>query len=112
VDLPPVVPQPMVLAPRRFLSVTDQIRTRDVVMMPDHGPTHAAEKLLGTIRVDAAPVGIQLRMVDPADRLENHGLKGTKASIANKLSRGTVGATYLLATLASLGIEALRLEDL
>lgn len=36
----------------------------------------------------------------------------TKASIANKLSRGTVAATFLLATLAAFGMEALRLEDL
>jgi hypothetical protein len=47
-----------------------------------------------------------------AKRLENHGLQETKASIANKLSRGTVGATFLLATLAALGMQGLRLEDL
>jgi hypothetical protein len=47
-----------------------------------------------------------------AERLKEHGLTETKASIANKLSRGTVGATFLLATLAVLGMEALRLEDL
>jgi Domain of unknown function (DUF6471) len=47
-----------------------------------------------------------------AERLKEHGLAETKASIANKLSRRTIGATFLLATLAALGIEALRLEDL
>lgn len=45
-----------------------------------------------------------------ATRLEAHGLKETEASIANKLSRGTVAATFLLATVASLGIEKIELE--
>jgi len=49
---------------------------------------------------------------DLASRLEAHGLKETKASIANKLSRGTIGAAFLLASLAALGMEAIRLEDL
>ncbi len=47
-----------------------------------------------------------------AKRLEAHGLKETEASIANKLSRGTIAATFLLATLAALELESLRLEDL
>ena len=47
-----------------------------------------------------------------AERLKEHGLVETKASIANKLSRRTIGATFLLATLAALGMEGLRLEDL
>lgn len=47
-----------------------------------------------------------------AKRLEAHGLKETKASIANKLARGTIGATFLLATLAALDLEGVRLEDL
>ena len=47
-----------------------------------------------------------------AKRLEAHGLKETKSSIANKLSRGTIAATFLLATLAALEMEGVRLEDL
>ncbi len=47
-----------------------------------------------------------------AKRLEAHGLKETKASIANKLSRGTIAATFLLATIAALELEGVRLEDL
>jgi hypothetical protein len=46
-----------------------------------------------------------------AVRLKKHGMDETKASIANKLSRGTFAATFFLATIASLGIENLRLED-
>jgi hypothetical protein len=47
-----------------------------------------------------------------AEKLKPHGLIETKASIANKLSRGTVGATFLLATLAALEMEGIKLEDL
>lgn len=48
-----------------------------------------------------------------AGRLANHGFKGeTKASIANKLARGTYAATFLFACLAALEMEGLRLEDL
>lgn len=49
---------------------------------------------------------------DLAKRLEAHGLHETKASIANKLSRGTFAATFLLATLAALELEGVRLEDI
>jgi hypothetical protein len=47
-----------------------------------------------------------------AKRLEGHGLRETEASIANKLSRGTIAATFLLATLAALEMEGVRLEDI
>ncbi len=47
-----------------------------------------------------------------AKRLEAHGLKETEASIANKLSRGTIAATFFLATLVALGQEGIRLEQL
>jgi hypothetical protein len=44
--------------------------------------------------------------------LGTHGLKETEASIANKLRRGTFATTFFLATLAALGREGMRLEDL
>ncbi len=47
-----------------------------------------------------------------AKRLEGHGLQETEASLANKMSRGTVAATLFLATLAALGLEGISLEDL
>lgn len=47
-----------------------------------------------------------------AKRLEKHGLKETEASIANKLARGTFAATFLLACIAALELEGIRLEDL
>jgi hypothetical protein len=47
-----------------------------------------------------------------AERLKEHGLLAeTEASIKAKLRRGTFSATFLLATLAALGLEGLRLED-
>lgn len=46
-----------------------------------------------------------------AERLKKHGLSETKASIANKLSRGTFSAVFFLATLAALGLGTIALED-
>lgn len=47
-----------------------------------------------------------------ADRLRAHGMEETEAGIASKLSRGTFPATFLLAVLAVLELEGIRLEDL
>jgi 2-hydroxychromene-2-carboxylate isomerase len=50
---------------------------------------------------------------DLAERLKAHGLSSeTEASIKAKLRRGTFAATFLLATLAALEMEGIRLEDL
>ena len=48
-----------------------------------------------------------------AERLAKHGVKGeTVDSIKAKLRRGTFPATFLLASLAALEAEGLRLEDI
>jgi hypothetical protein len=47
-----------------------------------------------------------------AKRLKKHGLSETKASVTNKLARGTFPATFFLASLAALELEGVRLEDL
>jgi hypothetical protein len=48
-----------------------------------------------------------------ADRLTKHGLKAeTVDSIKSKLARGTFSATFLLAALAALELEGVRLEDI
>ena len=47
-----------------------------------------------------------------ADRLKKHGLQETEASIANKISRGSFPATFLLAALIAIGAEIVRLEDI
>jgi hypothetical protein len=45
--------------------------------------------------------------------VEGHGVKGeTENSIKSKLKRGTFAATFLLATLAALELEGVKLEDL
>lgn len=46
-----------------------------------------------------------------AELLKKHGVKETEASIANKISRGTFSATFLLASLVAIGAETVRLED-
>jgi hypothetical protein len=51
--------------------------------------------------------------VELAKRLKKHGFKDeTEASITNKLKRGTFSAVFLLACLAALEAEGLRLEDI
>jgi hypothetical protein len=46
-------------------------------------------------------------------RLKKHGFKDeTKASVTNKLARGTFTATFFLASLVAIGCEAVRLEDI
>ncbi len=47
-----------------------------------------------------------------ADRLTKAGMAETKASVANKLTRGTFQAAFLLAALKAIGCANLRLEDL
>ena len=47
-----------------------------------------------------------------AERLKKHGMKETEASVANKMSRGTFSATFMLASLIAIGAETVRLEDI
>jgi hypothetical protein len=47
-----------------------------------------------------------------AERLKKHGLQETEASIANKISRGTFPATFLLASLIAIEADMVRLEDI
>ena len=47
-----------------------------------------------------------------AERLKSHGFNENAASIANKLARGTFSATFMLACMAALELEGMRLEDL
>jgi 2-hydroxychromene-2-carboxylate isomerase len=54
-----------------------------------------------------------LTYAELAERLKDHGLIAeTEASIKAKLRRGTFAATWLLATLAALDKEGIKLEDL
>jgi hypothetical protein len=47
-----------------------------------------------------------------AERLKPHGIEETEASIANKLSRGTFPATFMIAALVAIGAEVVKLEDI
>lgn len=47
-----------------------------------------------------------------AKRLKDHGLEETEASITSKLARGTFAATFLIATVAALEMDGVRLEDI
>ena len=47
-----------------------------------------------------------------AERLKAHGFEETKASIANKLARATVPASFFLAALAAIGCENVTLENI
>jgi 3-mercaptopyruvate sulfurtransferase SseA len=49
---------------------------------------------------------------DLAEKLSKMGLSETKASIANKISRGTFSAAFLLASLKAIGCQTVRVEDL
>ena len=49
---------------------------------------------------------------DLADRLGEMVLSETKASIANKISRGTFSAAFFLASLKAIGCQNVRVEDL
>ena len=47
-----------------------------------------------------------------AKEMKKHGLKETKASVTNKLARGTFPVAFFLAALAALELDGLRLEDI
>jgi hypothetical protein len=48
-----------------------------------------------------------------AEKMKKHGFKDeTKASVTNKLARGTFSAPFFLAALVAIGAEVVRLEDI
>ena len=70
-----------------------------------------AERLRAYIKAELKKA--DMGYVELAKRLKKHGFKDeTEASITNKLKRGTFSAIFLLATLAALEAEGVRLEDL
>ena len=55
----------------------------------------------------------KLTYAELAERLREHGLPSeSETTIKAKLKRGTFAATFLVATLAALEMEGMRLEDL
>jgi len=53
----------------------------------------------------------EISYAELAQRLREHGLEETEASIANKLSRGTFAATFFLATMKAIGRQTVNLEE-
>jgi hypothetical protein len=89
-DLLSVREPPVIFAPRGFLGEPDEVRAGNVAEVKRADLTY--EQL--------------------AKRLKQHGLSETADSVSAKLKRGTFPATFLLACLAALELEGLRLEDL
>jgi virulence-associated protein VapD len=48
---------------------------------------------------------------DLATRLNEMGFEETKASVANKISRGAFTAAFFLASLRAVGTQSVRIED-
>ncbi len=44
--------------------------------------------------------------------MKKHGVEETRDSIAAKLKRGTFPATFLIASLVAIGVEAVKMEDI
>lgn len=68
-----------------------------------------ADRTRAFLKAEIAKAGITYEEL--AKRLKKHGLNETKASVTNKLARGTFAATFLLACLAALELEGIHLED-
>ncbi len=47
-----------------------------------------------------------------AERLKEHGLEETEASIANKLSRGTFAAIFLIVVMKAIGRDNVNVSDI
>jgi hypothetical protein len=69
-----------------------------------------AEKASRLVKAELKRAGVTYDEL--ARLLTESGLPETKASIANKLSRGGFPATFLLASLRAIGCQQVRLEDL
>jgi hypothetical protein len=71
---------------------------------------HAARffaRFVEVARLVRASVGYR----ELAEWLKKHEMQETEASVANKLSRGTFSATFMLAALIAIGAQVVRLED-
>jgi len=72
------------------------------------------EELANKIKVflKAKVAESELTYEDLAKEMKKHGLRETKASVTNKLARGTFPATFFLACLAALELDGVALEEL
>jgi len=81
-----------------------------------HHPTAGAYLLRyaqeASWREDKAEIAkAEVTYEDLAKRMKKHGFQETKASVTNKLARGTFPATFFLGVLAALELPSVQLED-
>ena len=67
------------------------------------------DKVKGLLKGELKKKGVSYR--DLAEKLTAMGIPETEPNIANKISRGTFPATFLLASLKAIEADNLRLED-
>jgi hypothetical protein len=73
-------------------------------------PTDAACALRGVLKAELKRA--ELTYEDLAERMKKHGFKESKSSVASKLSRATVPASFFLGALVAIGCEVVKLEDI
>jgi hypothetical protein len=69
-----------------------------------------AERAATHLKVELKRAGMTYDAL--AEKLKEHGFDETKASIANKLARATMTAHFYLASLAAIGKEGVRLQEI
>ena len=69
-----------------------------------------ANRIKGFLKAKVADS--KLTYEELAKVMKKHGFRETKASVTNKLARGTFPATFLLGVLAALEMDGIRLEDI
>jgi len=91
-------------------------KTASPDLLPAFAPTYRkteeewAERVRAYLKAELKKA--EVGYVELAKRLKKHGFKDeTEASITNKLKRGTFTASFLLASLAALESEGMKLED-
>jgi hypothetical protein len=84
------------------------IRRRTIMATKPKPPPSWEDRARRFLKAELARAEIGYREL--AERLAKHGLKETEASIANKISRGTFPASFMLAVLKAIEADVLRLE--
>jgi Domain of unknown function (DUF6471) len=69
-----------------------------------------ADRIRRFLKAELKRAGVSYKEL--AERLTKHGFEETEIGIASKLSRGTFAATFMLACLAALELDGVRLEDI
>jgi Domain of unknown function (DUF6471) len=73
-------------------------------------PPNWEERAKRYLKAELKRAGVGYREL--AERLTAHGIEETESSVANKLSRGTFPATFMIAALVAIGAQIVKLEDI